>query len=316
MRGEDIIISEENYRNQVRGLMLILWNTYNFFVTYAQADEWKPSNKELKPTNVLDKWILSRFNGNIKNITERGYEKFDTPEIVGQANIFISDLSAWYVRRIRDRVGPTAPNGQDKEEAYQTLWFVLKEYCKVLAPLIPFISEEIYRNLTGEDSVHLAKWPTWDEKLLNNKLEIQMNDDMVNARKIVEKAHALRKQAEIKVRIPIREMTYDGPSELSEEVLDIVKSEINVYNLKFGKKIDNYMVITKTSDDNLDLQFGLARDIVRKIQEERKKLAAKPNDKVTITIPFWPKEHEGYIKRKALVSKISEGKSFSVSKDD
>ena len=133
---------------------------------------------------------------------------------------------------------------------------------------------------------------------------------------MVESAHALRKQAEVKVRIPIREMTYDGPDELSEEVLEIVKSEVNVYNLKFNKKADVYAVLAKTSDDNLDLNFGLARDIVRKIQEERKNLQTQPNEKVKITIPFWPKEHEAYIKRKALVSSINEAEKFSVTKDE
>jgi hypothetical protein len=133
---------------------------------------------------------------------------------------------------------------------------------------------------------------------------------------MVECVHALRKKAEVKVRIPIREMTYSGPSALSEDVLKIVKDEVNVYNLRFDKKADVYSVLAKTSDDNLDLNFGLARDIVRKIQEERKNLRTKPDQKVKITIPFWPKEHEAYIKRKALISTISEAEKFSVTKDE
>ena len=133
---------------------------------------------------------------------------------------------------------------------------------------MPFISEEIYTNLTGEESVHLADWPDFDKKVIDIKLQ----EEVVKARQLVESAHALRKQAEIKVRIPIREMTYDGPRELSTGVLVVVKDEVNVYNLNFAKKADTYSVSARTSDDNLDLNFGLARDIVRKIQEERKNL--------------------------------------------
>jgi isoleucyl-tRNA synthetase len=189
---------------------------------------------------------------------------------------------------------------------------VLVTLAKLLAPFVPFISEEIYVNLTGEESVHLSDWPVANNKLIDEKLEAET----VKARQIVESVHALRKQSEIKVRIPIREMTYSGPSELTEGILNIVKNEVNVYNLKFDKKAEVYSVIAKTSDDNLDLNFGSARDIVRKIQEERKKLGTKPDEKVKITLPFWPKEHEDYIKRKALISSISEAKTFSVTKDE
>jgi len=139
---------------------------------------------------------------------------------------------------------------------------------------------------------------------------------MIWARQLAEVSHALRKQAEIKVRIPIKSMTYMGPSEISTLVLNILKDEVNVYDLKFTSKADVYSVVAKTSDDNLDLQFGLARDIVRKIQEERKAMGTKANEKVNITIPFWPKEHEVYMKRKALIANITEGEKFSVSRDE
>ena len=111
-------------------------------------------------------------------------------------------------------------------------------------------------------------------------------------------------------------MTYSGPSEILQDVLSVVKSEINVYNLAFEKKADMYGVSANTSDDNLDLQFGLARDIVRKIQEERKRLQTKPDEKVKVIIPYWPAEHEGYIIKRALIKSITEGKIFQVLKDE
>jgi isoleucyl-tRNA synthetase len=239
-------------------------------------------------------------------------ENYDIQTATLAIETFVNDLSLWYVRRSRDRVGPSAEDETDKAVCYKTLHLVLETLMQLLAPFTPFMAEEIYTNLSGEESVHLSDWPQPDKNLINTKLE----EEMAKGRQIVESAHALRKLAEIKVRIPIREMTYDGPGELSAEVLEIVKDEINAYNLKFNKKTDTYSVVAKTSDDNLDLNFGLARDIVRKIQEERKNLQTQPNEKVSITIPFWPKEHEAYIKRKALISSITEAQNFTVTKDE
>lgn len=312
MRGEDIIISEENYRNQVRGLMLILWNTYNFFITYAQADEWKHvDGKITKSKNILDKWILSKLNGLIFNITG-SFDNYDTFGAIEYMQNFIDDFSTWYIRRSRDRVGSAVDTKEDKNAFYETSFEVLTVVCKLLAPIAPFISEEIYINLTKKESVHLSDWPIYDKEFISEALEKEMQ----KARQLVEISHSLRKQAEVKVRIPIKEMSYRGPMQLSGEVLNIVKAEINVYNLNFSGKLDEFKVEAKTSDDNLDLQFGLARDIVRKVQEERKTLGAKPNEKVKITIPFWPKEHEDYIKKKAMVEKILEGDKFSVTKNE
>jgi isoleucyl-tRNA synthetase len=299
-----------------RKFHLILWNIYNFFVTYAQVDEWKPTKmangkQQIADRNLLDKWIISRYNNMLKNVTQN-LEKYDAQKSSLEIENFVNDLSLWFVRRSRDRIGPSSENETDKNDCYETLYFVLVNLSKIIAPFIPFISEEIYINLTGNDSVHLDNWPEVNEKLIN----VQLEDEMIKARLVVESAHALRKQAEVKVRIPIRQMSYSGPGELSPDVIEIIKAEINAYNLDFGSKADQYSVIAKTSDDNLDLNFGLARDIVRKIQEERKNLGTKPNEKVNITIPFWPKEHEDYIKKKALISKIIEGEKFQVLRDE
>jgi isoleucyl-tRNA synthetase len=295
-----------------RKFHLMLWNIYNFFITYANIDGYHELRlKNHESSNVLDRWIVSRLNQTTETVT-KGLEKYEIQTATLSIEAFVNDLSLWYVRRSRDRVGPSAEDETDKKACYQTLHQVLITLMQLLAPFTPFLAEEIYTNLTNEESVHLSDWPVADKNLIDEELEAEM----VKGRQIVEAAHALRKQAEVKVRIPIREMVYAGPVELTEEVLDVVKAETNVYNLLFGQKADIYTVVAKTSDDNLDLNFGLARDLVRKIQEERKNLQTQPNDKVKITIPFWPKEHEAYIKRKALVSKISEAEKFSVTKDE
>jgi len=207
MKGEDIRISQETYKDQVRGLLLILWNIYNFFTTYAVVDKWQPSSKVFTPNNILDKWMLSRLEGNIINMTENGFEKFDTTEIVGQFALLMQDLSLWYVRRSRERVGPSAKNLKDKNSTYQTLWIVLKEYSKALAPLIPFTTEEIYTNITGEESVHLATWPKIPKEWGERSLEKPMRSAM----QLSSKLHAFRKIHGPNVRTPYRKIEYKGP---------------------------------------------------------------------------------------------------------
>ena len=311
MRGEDIIISEENYRNQVRGLMLILWNTYNFFVTYANTDGYQVSSiKHQASKNVLDIWIVSLLNKLILNIT-KALDAYDTFASIEYIQRFVDDFSTWYVRRSRDRVGASSEDKKDQQEFYNTSHNVLITLAKLLAPIAPFISEEIFISLTGRESVHLENWPEEDKNLINESLE----EEMVDARQLVEAAHGFRKEAQIKVRIPIRKMSYSGPSELSKDVLDIVKAEINVYDLEFTGKLGEFKVTAKTNDDNLDLQFGLARDIVRNIQEERKNLKTKPNEKIDVTVPYWPEEFTDYIKRKTLINKLSKGE-FRVKRNE
>lgn len=291
-----------------RRFHLILWNIYNFFITYSNADDWSPKkNQDTK--SVLDKWIISRLNEAVKISTD-SLEKYDVQKASVSIESFVSDLSLWYVRRSRNRIGPSAEDQVDRDACYQTLYFILVELSKLMAPFLPFISEEIYINLAGDESVHLSDWPEFDDKLIDLKLE----EEMQKARLIAEQAHSLRKSTEVKVRIPIKKMTYSGPSKLSEEVLDVLKEEVNVYDLSYDKKQDEFSIFAKTSDDNLDINFGLARDIVRKIQEERKNLKTNTSEKVKVTMPFWPKEHEEYIKRKTL-STLSEGEEFLVTKD-
>lgn len=311
MKGEDIIISEENYRNQIKGLMLILWNTYNFFITYALVDKYEVKADYKASENILDKWITSLTNRLIKNVIE-SLDAYDTVQAIEQINNFVGNFSNWYIRRSRDRVGPAADNLEDKEAFYNTAHFVLKNICLVLAPIAPFLTEDMFMNLTSEESVHLQDFPKFSGDLINEELEIEME----RARKVAEVAHALRKNAEIKVRIPIRQMKYNGPYEISEEVLEVLKAEINVYELSFGKKSEEYSVEAETSDNNLDLNFGLARDIIRKIQEERKNLQTNQEEKVIVTMPFWPVEHEEYIKKRALIKEIVQGDKFLVTKDE
>ncbi len=311
MSGEDMLIAEEPYRNQVRGVLLILWNVYNFFVSNAVIDKWTPSKNSLRSENVLDKWILSRLNGNIKNIAKDGYEAFNTPEIVGQVSIFINDLSLWYLRRSRDRVGPTADNKEDKNNFYNTLYFVLKTYCQVLAPLIPFVTEEIYRNLTKEESVHLSSFPKSDGKLMNEKLEKEMD----LARKIVEFTHAKRKEALIKVRQPLAQLTINNLElKIREDVLNLIKDETNIKRIVLKKGKGEISVVLDVNLTKELMDEGEARGIVRQIQKERKTIGTTFDEKIDVTLEDWPLAFEEYIKKNALVDILQKGPKFLVTR--
>lgn len=311
-KGEDILISEDAYRQQVRGLMLILWNIYNFFITYAQIDNWSPEKIKSDSENILDKWILSKLNGNIKDMTQKGYEKYDTQEIVGQFAIFANDLSLWYIRRQRDRVGPTIENSDDKNWAHQTLWTVLKTYSQALAPMIPFLTEEIYMNLTGEDSVHLSSWPKIEKGLEDKELERRMQL-AVDLSSVI---HAHRKIKDVKVRIPFRVIEYSGCEELPPEIIKIVASETNVYELQYkGKNKLKGFVVTepaKVGASNQDLDAGRAREIVRAIQMARKEAGCDLAETVAVKLPAWPKEFEKEIKKQTLTSSLTKSDTLEI----
>ena len=311
MDGEDILIAEEPYKNQVRGVLLMLWNVYNFFISNALVDKWSPVDKTNKSDNVLDKWILSRLNGSIKNITEKGYEVFNTPEVARQAEIFINDLSLWYLRRGRDRVGPTADDQKDKNNFYITLHLALTQYCEALSPLIPFVTEEIYKNLTGEVSVHLSDFPKVDNKLIDNKLEKEMD----LARKIVELAHAKRKEARIKVRQPLAELKIKNAElVIRDEVVELIKDEVNIKKIAFERGKGDMSVSLDTNITKELKEEGEARDIVRMIQQERKKLRTALDEKVNVVLEDWPKEYEEEIKKKAMVVDLRKGGKFLVTR--
>lgn len=293
MRGEDALISEEQYRNQVKNFLLLFWNTYNYFVTYANLNGWGPK-KNSKSENILDKWILTLLQKLVNDVTQN-LENYDTVLYVENLQSFLTHLSTWYLRRSRGR----KDNG-----FYGTFYGVLKTFCKLSAPVTPFITEEIYRNLAKEESVHLSDWPS--TKLLNAE-EKQMLKDMGYLRKVVEKVHALRKESSIVLRQPLSSLSINY--KFSEDLVKVLMDEVNVKLVKFGKKeVELDTAITPELKAE-----GVMRDIVRKIQEERKNLGTKLDELVEVTLSTWPKEFEDEIKKRALVSSIKIGE-FKVSR--
>ena len=299
--------------DEVRKLFILrLWNVYSFFVTYANLNKFEPAKNYVSSENILDKWIISRLNESIKKVTVF-IEKYNAHKAtVDIENFVINDLSNWYVRRSRDRVNPSSQDAEDRKWALQTLYFVLNEYSRLLAPFIPFIAEEIYTNLTDEESVHLASWPSSDESLINKDL----NKETSFARQIVEKGHALRKEKRFIVRQPLNSAATISPVKLSDGTIATIQQELNIH--KINNTVDPTSAVGTVSAIDFTITDQLrseaeARDIVRKIQEERKKIGTSLSEKVNVTLPNWPKEFEEEIKRKALINSLSKGE-FSVTK--
>lgn len=234
--AEDVRFSEAHVDDVVKKFTLTLWNTYSFFVTYANIDKFKPfkNYRKFSPKNKMDKWILSELNTLIKDVTEQ-MDDYNLVKATRPMSDFLDNLSNWYVRRSRRRFWKSENDG-DKKEAYKSLYIVLVEFCKLLAPFMPFISDEIYQNLTGEESVHLADWPKPNGFLIDEKL----NKEIELLRMIVNLGHSIRARAKIKVRQPLASLQVALAEGLDPKVLeaekDVVLEELNVKELKILKE--------------------------------------------------------------------------------
>jgi isoleucyl-tRNA synthetase len=214
-------------------------NTYSFFEMYANTDniDIKNCNIDVKDREEIDKWLLSKFNKLVKVVTD-AFDKFDLNIVVREVTNFVSeDLSNWYIRRNRDRFWSSNLDNS-KKSVYITTYEVLTGLCKLCAPIIPYTTEEIYKDLTGEESVHLADYPKCDESLIDEKLEEKM--DLV--RNLISLGRNVREENKVKVRQPISEVVLDGKNkEILSDLVDLIKEELNVKNVVFEDDLSKYM---------------------------------------------------------------------------
>ena len=221
-----------------RQFLLPLWNVYSFLVTYARIDNWQPGS-DLKPAfSHLDDWIQARLAEVIEQVTD-ALENFEPHLATGVINVFLDDLSNWYLRRSRRRfwakAGASDSSDADKEAAYQTLYGVLVELIKVLAPFVPFVTETIYQNLAATEqvaSVHHGDWPVIDPSNLNPGL----TEEMALVKRLVSLGHAARNQAQIRLRQPLSEAAF-AVAKASErdtvaQYADIIRDELNVKEVR------------------------------------------------------------------------------------
>jgi len=298
-----------------RRFHLKLWNVYNFFVTYANIDNWKPGGKiEKANLSVLDKWILLRLEELVKEVTEN-LDRYDAAAASGLIEVFVDDLSNWYLRRSRDRVGLLAEDKLSKEAFYQTLYLVLEVLSRLLAPFTPFISDEIYCNLTKKESVHLSEWPHLDFGFLEG--EKNLVEDMVYLRDVVEKVHAKRKELGIPVRQPLIEAIVMSPDKrfekLSMDLFKIAEDELNVKRLVFKFAKEELVELNTKITPKLE-EEAKARELLRKIQEERKKMNISFTQPTIVYSPWLPKDKQflQMILKKSSSSKILKDNAFRV----
>jgi isoleucyl-tRNA synthetase len=223
-----------------------LWNTYAFFVLYADIDNFNATQYELSydKLGVMDKWILSRLNSAVKAADEN-LSAYRIPETAKALDSFVDELSNWYVRRSRERFWAKGME-QDKINAYMTLYTCLVTISKAAAPMIPFMTEEIYQNLVATqdknapESIHLCDYPTVNEAWIDKDLEDKMGE-LLN---IVVLGRAARNEAQIKNRQPIGEMYIKAENELSQYYVDILMDELNVKKAEFRDDVSEYTTYT------------------------------------------------------------------------
>lgn len=277
VNGEDANLADKDIETVERKLAMFS-NTYDFFTMYASVDGWDSDSaykdgELLAPDseNILDKWIVSRLQSLVKEVVD-GMEEYQLNEATRGVIPFLDDLSNWYVRRSRRRFWKSENDG-DKSAAYHTLYYVLVEFAKILGPFSPFISEDIYRKLTGEESVHLKDFPLHRPSLVNEKLEAEMKE----VRESVREGLAQRARAGIKVRQPLTKVYLENIP--SKEMIEVVKEELNVKEVGLGDELSLDLELTPELKKE-----GLMREVVRVIQSARKKAELNVDDRIKLNL--------------------------------
>lgn len=234
VKAEDLKYSDEGVREVLKTVLIPLWNAYSFFVTYANIDGVEPKGAPEHPDNPLDRWILSETERLVADVTEQ-LEAYDLQKAIDPIVNFIDLLNNWYIRRSRRRFWKSE-NDSDKNQAYETLYAVLLKLTMVAAPIIPFVTEEIYRNLRDEasvESVHLADYPVSRESLRDYELE----QKMATTRKAVSMGRAIRSLHNLKIRQPLQAIHLVTRDEQERRILremeDMIREELNVKEVIF-----------------------------------------------------------------------------------
>lgn len=299
MNGDDFNFSEAGVKEVSQKVNMLLYNVWSFYRMYC-SDKLQVTSDELRPRHVLDIWVLERLKKLIATVTYQ-LDHYNTVKACREIVEFINELSTWYVRRSRERI---KANDESSQHALQTLGYVLARTAQVLAPIAPFLSERIYRDVTGEESVHLSDWPssakaTEDVPPLGYDSRTLEQMDLV--REIVSLALAARKNASVSVRQPLAQMAYKSNSavHLSEDHVQIILEELNVKSLAdfdslaeqgrlkggvaetLGTGAISSVLLHTVLTPELTLE-GYARELERVIQDLRKKSGLTVGDEVDL----------------------------------
>ena len=231
LKGGNLAVDKEGIAKAARVALIPLWNAFYFFTLYANAEEYKA--KEISSSSeAIDNYILSKLK-HLRDVVKTGLETYDVALSCNEIALFMEVLNNWYIRRTRDRFWAGDAN------AFDTLYTVLLNVCKIIAPLMPFVSEYIYKNLSGEESVHLVDYPS----LASINYDAKLVEDMDFVQDLCSTGKFIREEKNLRNRLPLSSLTLIG-AELGEDYQAIIKDELNVKEVRFDTHLENYA--TKT----------------------------------------------------------------------
>lgn len=300
VKAETLNFAEKDVANLRRRVFVIWWNVLAFYKTFGnQQAGFFNLRASQKPSNLLDRWILSRLQSVILELTQQ-LDKYDVMKASRLLAPFIDELSTWYLRSSRERI-----KSKDNQEVSQVFATVIYELAKAFAPIVPFFTELIHHNMIDEkSSIHLAEFPQYKAEFLDKELE----ESMLLLRKIVESAHALRKLKQIKARQPLASLKVSGFGKMTyrNDLENLLKAEINVKKVDWLKEDGDLEV---DYDFNLTEQLkaeGEARELIRQIQDMRKEAKLDVNKIVNLQLASWPEAFKQEIEEKTN-TKIKQG---------